>query len=230
MRFSKIILIVTVLIFSGNSIQAKKEKTVPKRETVEWLDVWMPHTNDNKLPRVLLIGNSITRGYYPKVEKLLRGKAYVARLTTSKSLGDPALIQEINLIMGYYKFDLIHFNNGLHGWEYSEKEYDEAFPGMIKAIQKNAPDAKLIWATTTPIRTGKNCEQLEKRVARIITRNQIAQKHISKEKNIKTNDLFNLILNHPEYFSGGDGVHPIDKGYQVLAEQVAKEISEFLTQ
>lgn len=68
----------------------------------------------------------------------------------------------------------------------------------------------------------KIAEQLEKRVARIITRNQIAQKHISKEKNIKTNDLFNLILNHPEYFSGGDGVHPIDKGYQVLAEQVAE--------
>lgn len=228
MRFSKIIFIVTVLIFSGNSIQAKKEKTVPKRETVEWLDVWMPHTNDDKLPRVLLIGNSITRGYYPKVEKLLNGKAYVARLTTSKSLGDPALIQEINLIMSYYKFDLVHFNNGLHGWEYSEEEYDNAFPDMIKAIQKNAPDAKLIWATSTPIRTGKDCERLEKRVARIINRNQIAQKHISKKKDIKTNDLFNLILNHPEYFAGGDGVHPVDKGYQILAEQVAKEIMKSL--
>lgn len=69
-------------------IRFRRKKITPKRETVEWIDVWLPHTNDDKLPRVLLIGNSITRGYYPKVEKLLKGKAYVARLTTSKSLGD----------------------------------------------------------------------------------------------------------------------------------------------
>ena len=174
-------------------IRFQARKITPKRETVEWIDVWLPHTNDDKLPRVLLIGNSITRGYYPKVEKLLKGKAYVARLTTSKSLGDPALIQEINLIMSYGKFDLVHFNNGLHGWEYTEDEYDAAFPDMIKAIRKNAPNAKLIWATTTPIRTGKYCERLEERVARIVTRNEIAQKHISEAKDIKTNDLFNLI-------------------------------------
>ena len=60
--------------------------------------------------------------------------------------------------------------------------------------------------------------------------NEIAQKHISKAKDIKTNDLFNLILDHPEYFIGGDGVHPIDKGYQVLAEQVAKKILESLSE
>ena len=132
--------------------------------------------------------------------------------------------------MSYGKFDLVHFNNGLHGWEYTEDEYDAAFPDMIKAIRKNAPNAKLIWATTTPIRTGKYYERLEERVARIVTRNEIAQKHISKAKDIKTNDLFNLILDHPEYFIGGDGVHPIDKGYQVLAEQVAKKILESLSE
>mgnify|MGYP002750896005 FL=1 len=79
-------------------------------------------------------------------------------------------------------------------------------------------------------RQGKYYERLEERVARIVTRNEIAQKHISKAKDIKTNDLFNLILDHPEYFIGGDGVHPIDKGYQVLAEQVAKKILESLSE
>ena len=43
---------------------------------------------------VLLLGNSITRGYHPKVEKLLEGKAYVGRLSGSKSVGDPALLDE----------------------------------------------------------------------------------------------------------------------------------------
>lgn len=180
MKLSKIIFIIAIFIFTANSVQAKK--ITPKRETVEWIDVWLPHTNDDKLPRVLLIGNSITRGYYPKVEKLLKGKAYVARLTTSKSLGDPALIQEINLIMSYGKFDLVHFNNGLHGWEYTEDEYDAAFPDMIKAIRKNAPNAKLIWATTTPIRTGKYCERLEERVARIVTRRNSTKTYFKSKR------------------------------------------------
>ena len=69
MKLSKIIFIIAIFIFTANSIQAKK--IIPKRETVEWIDVWMPHTNDDNLPRVLLIRNSITRGYYPKVEKVL---------------------------------------------------------------------------------------------------------------------------------------------------------------
>lgn len=45
--------------------QADMEKT--KRESVEWLDLWMPKTNETGLPRVLLIGNSIIRQYYPEL-------------------------------------------------------------------------------------------------------------------------------------------------------------------
>ena len=85
----------------------------PVRESIEWLDVWMPNTNDTGLPRVLLIGNSITRGYYPEVQKRLSGKAYVARLATSKSIGDPGLLKEIKLVLAYHAFDIVHFNNGL---------------------------------------------------------------------------------------------------------------------
>ena len=82
MKLAKIIFIIAVFIFTANSVQAKK--ITPKRETVEWIDVWLPHTNDDKLPRVLLIGNSITRGYYPKVKKLLKGKAYEIRHSFKK--------------------------------------------------------------------------------------------------------------------------------------------------
>jgi hypothetical protein len=47
---------------------------------------------------VLLIGNSITGGYGPKVPDGLKGKVSVARLTTSKSLGDPALPAEVAMM------------------------------------------------------------------------------------------------------------------------------------
>ena len=122
------------------------------REYIEWSDIWIPGANKTDLPHVLLIGNSITRGYYGKVEAALKEKAYVGRLSNSKSVGDPALIEELAVVLKNTKFDVIHFNNGLHGFDYTEEEYDKSFPKLIKIIRKYAPKAKLIWANTTPVR------------------------------------------------------------------------------
>src|ERR1700722_3293127 len=69
------------------------------RESIEWCDIWISHANETNLPRVLLIGDSITRAYYPEVENRLAGKAYVARLTTSRFISDPVLLQEIALVL-----------------------------------------------------------------------------------------------------------------------------------
>src|SRR5262245_28151474 len=83
-------------------------------ESIEWCDVWISHANETNLPRVLLIGDSITRAYYPEVEKNLAGKAYVGQLATSAFISDPALHREIAMVLDEYKFDVIHFNNGMH--------------------------------------------------------------------------------------------------------------------
>ena len=120
------------------------------KESIEWCDIWISHANETNLPRVLLIGDSITRAYYPEVEKQLAGKAYVGRLSSSAFISDPALLKQIEMVLKEYKFDVIHFNNGMHGWQHSEIEYEQAFPKFLKAIQKYAPHAKLIWANTTP--------------------------------------------------------------------------------
>ncbi len=199
----------------------------PVREDIEWLDVWLPHSNDRDLPRVLLIGDSITRAYYPEVENALRGKAYVGRLSTSKSLGDPALLDEVALILKSATFDVVHFNNGLHGWGYSEKQYKDSFPDLIKTINTFAPKAKLIWASTTPIRCGENMTAFEERTERVKVRNQIAR-DCTNGKDIAVNDLFGFVENHPEYYAGGDGTHQVSLGVTAMAKQVAASISETL--
>src|ERR1700733_2980457 len=65
------------------------------RESIEWCDIWISHANETNLPRVLLIGDSISRDYYARVEKLLSGKAYVGRLSSSAFIADPVLIQQV---------------------------------------------------------------------------------------------------------------------------------------
>lgn len=198
------------------------------REDIEWSDIWIPGANKADLPHVLLIGNSITRGYYGKVEQALQGKAYVGRLTTSKSVGDPALLEEIEVILKNTPFDIIHFNNGLHGFDYTEEEYDKSFPKLIKTVRKYAPKAQLIWATITPVRTGEEMKELAPITERLKVRNKIALKHINRA-DIEVNDLWKIVIDHPEYYAGGDGTHPVAAGYSALADQVSKVINSKLS-
>src|SRR5271170_6803351 len=118
MDLIKTILLIT-LITSFTSLVGAQPAGVPPaaRESIEWCDIWISHANETNLPRVLLIGDSITRAYYPEVEKHLAGRAYVGRLSSSAFISDPALTQQIVMLLSLYKFDIIHFNNGMHGWQ-----------------------------------------------------------------------------------------------------------------
>lgn len=196
------------------------------REAIEWADVWIPDANGTTLPRVLLIGDSITRGYYPQVIEKLKGKASVARLATSKSLGDPVLLAEVALVLDQARFDVVHFNNGLHGFGYSEEEYGKAFPELVATIRRHAPKARLIWGTTTPMRQSGKLEIFAAGTKRVDARNKIAQEIVAKE-GIAVDDLHALVKDHAEYWSG-DGVHFNGKGTAAQAEQVSRRILESL--
>jgi len=190
-------------------------------ENIEWCDVWMPHTTDTGLPRVLMIGDSITRGYFPAVEKLLAGKAFCCRIATSRCVGDPALIEEIAAFAHRQPFDVVHFNNGMHGWANSEEVYSKAFPSLVEALKKAAPGAKLIWANTTAVR--KDCKNTDNQ--RIAERNRLARECVSK-LGIPVDDLFTLTVAHPELHS--DSVHFNATGVDAQAAQVAREIEKLL--
>ena len=65
-----------------------------------------------------------------QVEKQLAGKAYCARLATSKCVADPAFLDEVQLLLKQYRFAVIHFNNGLHGFGYTEDQYRSGLVGL----------------------------------------------------------------------------------------------------
>src|SRR5216684_3788776 len=104
-------LMLLIVFISSFTLQADAQPTtIPPsaRESIEWCDIWISHANETNLPRVLLIGDSITRAYYPEVEKHLEGKAYVARLSSSAFISDPVLFKQIEMVLSGYKFDVIH--------------------------------------------------------------------------------------------------------------------------
>jgi len=201
-----------------------------ERESIEWCDIWISHANETNLPRVLLIGDSITRAYYPAVEKHLAGTAYVGRLSSSAFISDPVLLEQIKMVLTQYKFDVIHFNNGMHGWQHSEKEYEQALPECLKTIRKYAPNAKLIWANTTPLKVSPPLSPDNKARAtdqRIAERNAIAAKFMQTQ-GVPVEDLNTPMQNHPEYHS--DNVHFNDDGISIQADLVAVDIKKLLQQ
>jgi len=194
-----------------------------RRENIEWCNIWIPDATRTDLPRVLLVGDSICNGYHSVVEKELQGKCLVAMLATSSALGDPALTQQVKLLLGNYKFAVVHFNIGLHGWDSTEQEYRLEFPKLLKVIRQGAPAAKLVWATSTPCRQpAPKLEEFSERNERVKARNQIVVE-LAAQEGIPVDDLYRLVENHPEYW-GGDGVHYNAKGQTVEAAQVAHAI------
>lgn len=225
---TKLPLFFTLLFSASFGGCAAEPAAPPVREAIEWCDIWISNANKTNLPRVLLIGDSITRDYFPEVEKRLAAKAYVGRLSSAAFVADPALLQQVQMVLSQYKFDVIHFNNGMHGWHYSETDYDQALPALITTIRSNAPQARLIWANTTPLRDGKGANgdpQAEYSDERIAARNKIAGEIMAAQK-IPVNDLFTPMLGHRDFYQ--DNVHFNGQGVQVQAAKVAAAVEKEL--
>lgn len=218
------------------------------KESIEWCDIWITHANESNLPRVLLLGDSISKGYFTEVEKQLAGKASVNRLATSAFATDPALLAQIAMVLDANSFEVIHFNNGMHGWNHNEEEYARGLPLILETIRKHAPKAKLIWASTTPLNGDSSTkattsgEPVDPKMAdsgklmlqddlkqrsneRVKTRNAIALTLMKKEK-IPVDDLYALMVPHPELHAGD--VHFTREGSALEGRQVSAEIRKLL--
>jgi hypothetical protein len=194
----------------------------PKRERIEWCDLWIKDADKNNVPRVLLVGDSITRSYHPFVETSLGETSAVARLATSACVCDPDFPRQLQPVVEGYEFEVIHFNNGLHGWDYSEEQYAEGYQAVAAWIADHAPKARIILALTTPVWVKNQRGRLDEKTQRVRQRNQ-AVRNIASQKSLAVNDLFDLTIDHSEYFSD-DGVHFKDEGKEILGAHVAEAI------
>ncbi len=196
---------------------------LPITEKIEWTWTDRADKPDAKLPNVLLVGDSITRGYYPAVAEQLKGVANVYLFATSVSSGDsrlPGQLRDYFSTMGL-KFAVVHFNSGMHGWGYTEQQYAAGLPAMVAALRGGAPQAKLIWTATTPVREDSTTGGATN--ARIDEGNKLAATLMASE-GISTDDQHGLMLPHTDLHS--DDVHYKAEGSALQAVQVALTVRE----
>jgi hypothetical protein len=204
------------------AIRAYQAPSIPK-EKIEW--TWTDHSDtlDPKLPNILLVGDSITRAYFPQVAKRFTGKANVYLFATSCSSGDPRLTQQLHLFFETAPtFRVIHFNNGMHGWDYTEPAFAAGLPAMIRELKRESPDSRLLWATITPVRKDNPDGATN---ARIDARNAAALA-LMRRDNIPIDDQHALMQSHTDLHL--DDVHFNDKGSELQGDQAATSIETAL--
>jgi hypothetical protein len=192
-----------------------------------------------KISNVLIIGDSISIGYTPFVKEILNGKATVWH-PDENCEGTRKGILKIDEWIGSTRWDVIHFNFGLHDLKHVNaktgepstkpedprqtdiKQYSKNLKIIIEKLK--ASGAKLIFATTTPV-PEKSSPLREPE--QVLIYNEAALK-IMKRENIPVDDLFGLALPKLKELQMADNVHFTPEGYRALAEKVSASILQVL--
>jgi acyl-CoA thioesterase-1 len=187
------------------------------------------------LPHVLIIGDSISIGYTLPTRALLQGKVNLHRIPTN---GGPTTkgLAEIEKWLKNRKWDLIHFNWGLHDLKYMGKDgtnlvpkekggvvqvpladYEKNLEKLVVRMKKSAK--QLVWRNTTPIPAGSKARY----EGDSLKYNQAAARVMKRHK-IPTLDLFTPSKKNMKDWMKKADVHYYPHGSQALAEIVAKDI------
>ena len=188
--------------------------------------------DDPGLPRVLLIGDSISIGYTLPVRELLKGKANVHRIPQNGGATEVGL-EKMKSWLGDGKWDVIHFNFGLHDAKYAsettQRATREQYIANLKTLiaQMKATGAELVFATTTPVPNGGVLSPT-RRFDSVEERNKLATA-LMQEQGIATDDLYAIALPEMARVGRENDVHFSSEGYALLAKAVANSIETALT-
>ena len=223
------------LLWCSTMVTAQDEKaTKPAQRAPN--PVLKPIEDQPGLPRVLLIGDSISMGYTLAVREELKAAANVHRPPTNCGPTTNGL-KNIDSWLGDKRWDVIHFNWGLHDLKYQDDKGALVSPTAAGAHQQVPPDdyeknlrelvarlkktgAKLIWCSTTPVPEGASGRVADDS----IKYNAIAAK-VMKEENVIINDLHAFAAERLKDIQQPANVHFSAAGSKVLAGQVAKAIN-----
>lgn len=191
-----------------------------------------------KAPVVVLIGDSIRMGYAPVVAEMLEGKSRV--IAAKENGGDSVrVLENLSEWAVAHQPAVVHFNCGLHDLKQSRTtklpqvpldKYEENLRTIVDRLQKETK-ARLVFATTTPIRDGLHAKRgggFDRREADVRRYNEVALK-IMKEKGVEIDDLHAVVMKAGlDKIQRTDGTHYTPEGSKVLAKAVSNCILNHL--
>lgn len=240
MRFSVLLLLMAIGLAHGQTSTplASSEELY---EGPEFKKAFANPNDREDLPRVLLIGDSISIGYTVDVRKKLAGKANVHRIPGNGQTASYGA-EELPKWIGDTRWDIIHFNWGLWDLCYrhpeskaqgkrdkvngtvssTPKQYRKDLEACVVQLKKTG--AKLIWCAITPVPEG----EAGRKVGDDLKYNTIAAE-IMNRHGIAINDLHSHALEKlPDIATKPGDVHFNHAGNVWLAEKVASEIEKAL--
>ncbi|HJN89478.1 MAG TPA: SGNH/GDSL hydrolase family protein [Verrucomicrobiota bacterium] len=182
------------------------------------------------LPRVLLIGDSISIGYTLPTRELLKGKVNVHRIPTNGGPTTRGLVQ-IDSWLGNGHWDVIHFNWGLHDLKFMPHgkrqvtlaAYERNLDSLVRRLKQTG--AKLIWRNTTPVPEGKVAPL---RIPADVVSYNAAAKRVMQKHGVSIHDLYTFALARLEKIQRPVNVHFTPEGSDALAGEVAGIILDAL--
>ncbi|TWU57141.1 exo-alpha-sialidase [Rubripirellula reticaptiva] len=185
----------------------KREKVAGKPNAWDFVE------DDPVLPRVLLIGDSVSRAYTQTVRKKLAGIANVHRAPANCGSTSTGL-KKIDVWLGDNKWDVIHFNFGIHDRATPLADYTNRLEQLVERMQQTG--AKLVWASTTPIP-----DVADKYTAESIVERNAAAAEVMQRHSVIMDDLFTAITPRLAELQNPSDVHFTGPGNEFLGEQVA---------
>jgi len=184
---------------------------------------------DSKLPRVLLVGDSILNGYLPHVVKELDGKANVDAWVNPYHQSED-FTRRLAQALENGPYDVVHLNTGLHGWQPGRIKtgtFEPLTRGLIEVIRQKCPNAKVIWASSTPILV-KEERKLDPELNPIIVEQNRMAANVMAGLKVPVNDLYALTVAQLD-LARGDQFHWTTPGSKLMADAVAEAIGKALS-
>jgi len=184
-----------------------------QREATEWVVSYWYNADSSKLPRILLIGDSICNGYQGMVNKELAGTAYTSFYASSKCVTDRTYLSQLAFMLDEYDYAVIHFNNGLHSLNTPLAEWEAGLRAAVRLIKEKSKGARIIWASSTPLKNPDLTAKAKKL-------NETAEK-VMRENDIPINDLFFPMDAMDRNRFWADVYHFTDDAREIQAKQVS---------
>ena len=191
-------------------------------ERIEWTNTWVEEQGRRDRRRVLLVGDSIANGARAEAKKALGEEILLDALTTAHALDNPSFRTELDYFLGLNPYDVIHFNNGLHGFHLPIGEYEALYRETVRHLLEICPETKLILALSTPITKLGFPGEIDGKNEVVRERND-AVKRTAELFSLPVNDLYGEVIGKAELRSE-DGYHYRENGWEVIGKAIARAV------